>query len=221
MKELYIFITLIVLVIFYFSNCITMFNIENLRNDLKFTQNFTDRHSHNWKKISKKFIGKPNVKMLELGTFEARSSKYFLDHILTGKNSNIVTVDVKPDITKYSKDNIKIMDASYSNFEFVKENFITFLAKEIADNKKYDIIYQDGGKISLTTLYQLICSYYLLKSGGILIIDDYEWVNKNNNKNFKRNNDDTPKKAVDTFIEFVKNDITILHKGYQFILKKN
>lgn len=136
---------------------------------------------------------------------------------MTLKNSELVTVDIKPDITKHSLSNINQMKDHYSNsnFNFIKADFKTFLAEEISLDRKYDIIYQDGGKLSLTTMYQLICCYYLLNSGGILIIDDYEWNNKS------QNNNDGPKEAVDTFIKFVKDDIIVLHKGYQVILKKN
>lgn len=218
----YLFVILIISsILILLSNNYLKENFKNKKINLKYSKNFTDRHTKNWLNVTKEFIKKPNVEMLELGTFEARSSKFFIDNILTGKNSKLVTVDFKPDITKYSLSNIKQMEDNYPNFNFIRADFKNFLAEEISLDRKYDIIYQDGGKISLTTMYQLICCYYLLNSNGILIIDDYEWVNKNNNKNLKLNNNEGPKEAVDTFIKFIKYDITILHKGYQLILKKN
>jgi predicted O-methyltransferase YrrM len=219
----YIFVILIIssiLILLSTNSLKEKFKSKNKIN-LKYSKNFTDRHTKNWLSVTKKFIKNPNVKMLELGTYEARSSKFFIDNILTGKNSELVTVDFKPDITKYSLSNINQMEDYYPNFNFIRADFKKFLAEEISLDRKYDIIYQDGGKLSLTTMYQLICCYYLLNSGGVLIIDDYEWVNKNKSKNNKLNNNDGPKEAVDTFIKFVNNDITLLHKGYQLILKKN
>ena len=218
----YIFIILIIsCILLLLSNKNFNEKFTNEKIVLTYSNNYTDRNTKNWLKVTENLINKPNVKMLELGTYEARSSKFFIDNILTGKNSELVTVDFKPDITEYSQSNINKMEKYYPNFKFIKADFKVFLAEEVSLNKKYDIIYQDGGKLLLTTMYQLICCFYLLNSGGILIIDDYEWKNKNVNKNDKLNNNKGPKEAIDIFYNFVKNDVTILHKGYQLILKKN
>jgi len=183
--------------------------------NLKFREDYTTQNIKKWKIILKIFIDEPNIKMLELGTFEGRSSKFFIDNILTGSNSTLISVDFNPDITEYSKNNITQLQNFYKNFKFIKADFIKFLANEILQENRYDIIYQDGGKMSLITLYQLICCFYILKSGGILIIDDYEWGDG------KTNEDGKPKLAVDIFVNLVKNDITILDIGYQFALMKN
>ena len=50
--------------------------------------------AHLFEKYLAEFTGKPEIKALEIGAFEGRSAIWFMDHILTGTNSEITTIDV-------------------------------------------------------------------------------------------------------------------------------
>ena len=53
----------------------------------------------------------------------------------------------------------------------------------------------------------------LLKTGGFLVFDDYEWMPHLPPAQ-------TPKKAIDTFLELLEGKFSTFIKSYQVIIKK-
>lgn len=162
------------------------------------------------------------IQMLEIGCFEGRSTLWFLENILTHAMSKIVVVDnfkgdgqqedmgvTVPDLRKRFEENVK---------EFRKKIYICEGdSKNVLRNLKtlYDIIYVDGSHHQADTMLDMVLSYDLLKSGGIMVIDDYamQYQDKNN-VNYE------PKVAIDAFVRVFDGRIQELHKGWQYIFKK-
>lgn len=80
-------------------------------------------------------------------------------------------------------------------------------------NNRYDIVYIDGNHRSLNVLMDAMFSWRYLKTGGMLIFDDYEWQPQ-------KRPEETPKMAIDIFLKNPQSQITLLHKGYQVIVQK-
>ena len=149
------------------------------------------------------------VHVLELGTYEGRSAFYMLEHFCGHPHSTITTVDFEK--RHNLEHNLNLCDTS--KLQFVHEDFFNILPRLLTEHKLYDLIYIDGGKDSTLTIFQIVNSWRLLKSGGILYMDDYLWKNKSGST-------ERPKEAIDCFLFLYKNDFTILFKNYQVAVQK-
>lgn len=173
--------------------------------------------------VLEKYRGKNNIKFLEIGSFEGYGTNYFVENFLQGENSEITCID--PWI-KYSQSTITninewdnvINEETYnifinntkgnSNKIIVKRG----LSKDILPllNEKYDFIYIDGDHSEKAVWIDATLSFKLLKVGGIMIFDDYEW----------NEGDKSPKKAVDKFLNDYSTKIRVIHVAYQVCIEK-
>jgi hypothetical protein len=58
-----------------------------------------------------------------------------------------------------------------------------------------------------------VASWVLLKEGGIMIFDDYEWEPD-------KPPEERPQIAIDIFLRGFRHQVELLHKGYQVIVRK-
>jgi predicted O-methyltransferase YrrM len=173
----------------------------------------------NWTKWLAGFKGKPNLQFLEIGCFEGRATTWLLENILTNSSSFITVIDTfegSLEFTDYQKKDM---------FEIFSENIKEYRQKVIISKgysqellrekklKYYDFIYIDGSHIAPDVLEDTILAWGLLKVGGIMVFDDYEWHHHKNPLML-------PKIAVDSFLEVFKGKYQLIHKGYQLAIKK-
>lgn len=182
--------------------------------DYVYTQDYVTYKTEIWTKFLSPFIGKPNVRYLEIGVFEGRSLIWMLENILTDDSSNAVAIDpfhlwhikFKPFYDTFMH-NLKISGlASKINFiqGFSQDQFVNLA------NQKFDIIYVDGHHDATQVLLDLNGVKNLLKSDGLLIIDDYLWVSDEPSVTT------SPKEIID--IWFSKNpEFKIIYNGYFLI----
>jgi predicted O-methyltransferase YrrM len=78
-------------------------------------------------------------------------------------------------------------------------------------NMIFDFIYVDGSHTMLDSYVDLILSWSLLSSNGILAIDDVLWRNGSN---------DRPKESVDIFLKRYRDQYLILSSDYRVFLQK-
>ena len=183
---------------------------------------------------------KEEIHILEIGSFEGKSTVWFIDNILKNEKSTITCIDpwmnyylstdsfnsydektkTKSGID-YIKDDIKgnflnnINQTGFSN----KVNMIQGLShlelpKLLNESKKYDYIYIDGNHTSPFVLTDAIMSWYLLKPDGLLIFDDYKW------DNFGGPKTTSPKLAVDSFVSCFEDYIEVIWVDWRYIVKK-
>tara|TARA_B100001996_G_scaffold134868_1_gene102614 strand:- start:1784 stop:2359 length:576 start_codon:yes stop_codon:yes gene_type:complete len=157
----------------------------------------------------KDFLSKKNapINILELGTFEGRSAFYMLDEFCSHKDSTITTIDFT--VRKNLEYNLSI--CNNPKFTFIHDDFFNILPKLLTNNKKYDLIYLDGGKNSKITLFSIVNCWELLGKNGILYLDDYEWgLDKK----------ERPKEAIDFFLSLYHDEYTLILKNFQVAVKK-
>jgi predicted O-methyltransferase YrrM len=82
----------------------------------------------------------------------------------------------------------------------------------------FDLIYVDGSHDRDDTMLDTVLSWRILKDGGIIIWDDYNIFEAM--KDHFAHEDQNPKPAIDTFLAWHKDEIEILHFGYQVIGRK-
>jgi predicted O-methyltransferase YrrM len=81
------------------------------------------------------------------------------------------------------------------------------------DKNYFDFIYVDGSHKAKDVLIDAVQSFYSLKKNGIMTFDDYEW-SPYNDENLH------PKKGINIFLDLFKDEIELIHKKYQVIIKK-
>lgn len=183
-----------------------------------------DWFSHNVPHIEKYLShlkGKPYVEGLEIGCWEGRSSLWFLLNILTGTGANLTCVDsfqgnpenklegYERDVEDIFVENMRL--AGVSDRVHLKRQ-ISNVALKFLHTANFDFIYVDGSHNPKDVLTDLVLSWLLLKSGGIMIMDDYQFCDPRVGSE--------PKPAIDAFYNIFKKDLIVLHTDWQVIWRK-
>lgn len=180
----------------------------------------------------------PN-KILEIGSFEGKSTVWFIEKYITNENKSITCIDpwlnynhseislhTYADVSDdRNYDNNEIKNRFLSNIELTgKSSQVKILhglshielPKLNVNDEKFDLIFIDGNHTASFVLTDAVYCWWLLNDGGIMIFDDYLWIHE------KNNNQSVPKFAIDSFIECFKGYLDILHiSEYAVIRKKN
>jgi predicted O-methyltransferase YrrM len=98
--------------------------------------------------------------------------------------------------------------------EVIKRTSYAGLAKLIEIGYVFDFIYIDGDHTAGAVLTDACMAWPLLKSGGIMLFDDYHWNPEGYNVYQK------PKIGVDAFSHVFKDQFEVLHDGYQIAVQK-
>ncbi|MFW6311086.1 MAG: class I SAM-dependent methyltransferase [Nanoarchaeota archaeon] len=176
-------------------------------------------HHNNFKKIAKYFKKNRQVSIIEIGTYEGRTSEWLIKNI---GNSNIIAIDPDPCTNFY-----KNVEELYETSRF---NWIKGYSHEVLHSLKgnmFDFIYVDGSHHASSVLEDAILSWRLLKNNGILLFDDYlmkvmdDWFYKS----YKEFNESFvwqhPKHAIDAFLSIYKGQYKMFIDNYQVgIIKK-
>lgn len=175
----------------------------------------------NFEKSLLPMAGNP-LKFLEIGTFEGMAAVWMLENVLTHKDSYLVIVDP----FAY----LGVGDATLK-FDVIRKNFNENIAPykdkvilhELTSEQawprllnledKYDAIYIDGSHKTSDVLMDAVCAWMLLKKNGILIFDDYPWGG--GNPPHVR-----PKPAIDAFLFAYQDQLELLIKNNQVVVKK-
>lgn len=165
-----------------------------------------------WKKVLSNFEGQPNIDYLEIGVYEGGSLLWLLENILTHPTSTATAIE--PFVKGNLLTNLKMSGLKHK-VEII-EGYSQIELKNLPSSS-FDIIYVDGDHHYTATLTDAILSWPLLKTGGILIFDDYGHLCKDVDFCYP---DDKPKEAIDNFVSRYSNYVDIIHVGYQFIIRK-
>jgi len=173
---------------------------------------------------------------LEIGSFEGKSTIWFLDNILQNENSTITCVDPwmsysqdqdslnsyfkeenEWDLTKRKTKEIflhNIVESGDSSKVTIRQGFSDkVLPCLITEQKMYDIIFIDGNHTAPYVMMDSIMSWPLLKKGGIMIFDDYAW-GLDNLPTLR------PKESVDYFMLSFSDYIKEIYCDYRRMIKK-
>jgi predicted O-methyltransferase YrrM len=179
---------------------------------MTYSNQWFDKHINNWQKLILPVI-KENISILELGSYEGRSSVWIHENIVVPKNGTIDCVDhwVSPQIESSFDENIK-----NTSIKKYKSNFLPFLINAINQEYKYDLIYLDGDHSASATLQHGVLSWLLLKDNGILIFDDYKWTMPENKKHLYLD----ARIGIDSFLSSYEKEYNLIHKNRQVMVQK-
>ena len=187
---------------------------EELKTNYIFSVDWFSCYIHNWTHFLKELKDKPNLRFLEIGSYQGRSTVWLLENILTHDTSSITCIDTfegSAEHFEYHQNDLQTLFQVFShniskfkNKVNIIKNKSQIALKQI--NEEYDFVYIDGDHTASSVIEDAILSFSLLKKGGIMIFDDYEWKD--------------PKRAIDAFLSIYADKINILFISTQVYIEK-
>jgi hypothetical protein len=140
-----------------------------------FTAGWHMLHVRDWENHLKELKGKPNIHALEIGSYEGLSAIWQLENILTDPTSTITCIDIfdVKEIEDRFDRNIKATGVAnkVKKLKGSSEKMLRGLNLE-----QYDYVYIDGSHMPKWVLSDAVLSWDLLKKGGLMIFDDYHFI---------------------------------------------
>lgn len=175
---------------------------------MTFTVDWFSVHIPIWKeKVLPKLTSTvPNY--LEIGSHEGRSLLWMMENV-----PGLIATAIDP-IPDHDTWNMFIGNVGGKVRTFRKNS--SEILPRLASTEEvgtFAAIYIDGSHYSHDVLYDIVLSWRLLRSGGVMICDDYGWLI--DEEEIKR-----PKPAVDAFLTCYRTQYKVLHIGYQFMIEK-
>jgi FkbM family methyltransferase len=219
------------------------YTIYHLRDKLCRQDNLNYAGMYNWthdlppnsKSIFENVIlsikNKTDPEILEIGTYAGTSLIYMLQMLPLAKavaidrwKSYDEDVDGKKVETLANLENINVKNIFDKNIlkAGMKDRITCMqgdsekcLTQLLIDNKKFDFIYVDGSHRCLDCFLDCVLSWKILKTGGIMAIDDYQY--KKDDKNIL----EIPFYGVNEFLKKYQNELKIISIGYRVFIQKN
>lgn len=177
-----------------------------------FTEDWFSKHKDHWNKLLNKYKHK-KATFLEVGCFEGKCSVWLLENILTNPGSKLYCIDHFLQKNNKNENTYSIFTHNTARWES-KINLMKGYSFDMLKliKTKFDFIYIDAGRHSKNVLEDLVLSWNLLKSDGIIVIDDYT-----NNKEHDVN---CPRKAIDSFMDIYAHELKVIQTKWQVVFKK-
>jgi predicted O-methyltransferase YrrM len=164
--------------------------------------------------------------ILEIGTFEGAFPCWALENY---PHIDFYCIDSWENSNGYQENIDRVYKTFCENTKNLRKNLnLTVLKKDSRDGlldlsedhiEYFDLIYIDGSHKPDIVLSDAVLSYHLLKTGGIMIFDDYLWVDGYREHSISY----SPKLAVDSFVNSYFNKLEILSQydaGRIYVRKK-
>jgi glycosyltransferase involved in cell wall biosynthesis/predicted O-methyltransferase YrrM len=183
---------------------------------------WTTRHFHLWEDHLAQRRHEP-LDILEIGSWEGRSAIFFLRYFPNGRLTCIDTFEGSAEHRQREKWSSQLshiesrFDANLLEFrdriEKIKSTSYRGLARLAVAERSFDVVFIDGSHHSADTMTDAVLSWPMLKDGGVMIFDDYDW-------NFEVSEIEKPMLGVDGFLATRAGRYRELHRGYQLIIEK-
>ncbi len=184
----------------------------------QFTNNWFASTSFYWSQLFENLHWNPEAPhvVVEIGCFEGQSTCWILNNLLKNPDSALYCIDT------FEAGTLDVFSRNVSLTK--KEDLIHLhigrsqhaLCLLVQDEVICDFIYVDGSHRSKDVLTDATISWLLLKSGGLMIFDDYHWRWPGNSTL------DNPKLGIDSFVNCFSDEIQVLNtpQNYQLCLLK-
>ncbi|MGH1590373.1 class I SAM-dependent methyltransferase [Methylobacterium phyllosphaerae] len=197
----------------------------------EFREDWFSYNIENWEKIFHNVQWDVGLKktVVEIGSFEGRSSVWILENLLKNPDSVMHCIDTFEGGQEYSFEQVdglydrflkNIASAGGSRKVIVHRTLsIRALTNLMAANCTADFVYVDGSHEAPDVLGDLVLSFAMLKKGGVIICDDYLW---NVGDRFRNDLIQSPKIAIDSFTNIFHKQIEIFRDQslYQLAFRK-
>lgn len=159
-------------------------------------------------------------RILEIGSFEGRSTTHFIEQLKELETLEITCIDTW-------QGGIEHEGLDFQNIESNFDQNVAIAAKKFRGNLKinkrkgdsivelsrlivegdgnYDFVYIDGSHVAMDVLADAVLAFHLARVGAVLIFDDYK------GGDFENKPYECPRVAVDSFINVMENRLNILY----------
>lgn len=182
----------------------------------RFTAGWHKRRAAKWARALAPYQGKANLRYLEIGVFEGRSLVWMLEHILTDPSSTATVIDPFSDEYEQNFD-ANVAAAGAEQRVTKRKGFSETELRALAPDS-FDIIYVDGSHTADDVLLDAMLSWDLLREGGVVIFDDYQWAGRPGGGVIPA--ELRPEVAVDAFVSAHRYEIASVDKGPQVFVTK-
>jgi SAM-dependent methyltransferase len=166
--------------------------------------------------------GTPGLRFLQIGAFTGDASVWMLENILTGDDCALIDVDTWQgsdegihrtfdweDVRSiYCHKVEKFRDGRLYDHVGTSEGFFESESLYGVHGCAFDFVYIDGSHDSYDVLNDAVNAYRVLKVGGLLAFDDYNWQTGHGAAR-------DPKTAIDAFAEIYGDRLELLTAGPQ------
>lgn len=176
-----------------------------------FTSDYVSRHIPDWQALFEDYRGQPDVRILEIGSYEGRSAIWFLENVLTHPTASLVCVDFFNPFFFSMRFDHNIRVSGRSNQVTKLKGHADAIVYTLPLNY-FDIIYIDGSHDAADVLMDAMLCWRRVKLGGIILFDDYLWAPETPPT-------ERPQMAIDFFLESFEGRYEILWKQYQVAIR--
>jgi predicted O-methyltransferase YrrM len=188
----------------------------------QFKETWFDVHIVPWcVAFSKIFNTAEPVKILEIGSWEGRSTLFFLTYFTQAR---LTAVDTWAGSDELQNDPTLKLQSLEARFDHNLAPCATRLAKRkgsslcvlpqlLEEEREFDLIYVDGSHFADDVLTDGLNAWRLLKPGGVMIFDDLVWK-------YYRRARDNPAWPIKVFLKYHSGKYEILSVTTQIILQK-
>jgi predicted O-methyltransferase YrrM len=178
----------------------------------EFTSDWFSHCIPHWEELLGRLVGKPSLAFLEIGSHEGRSALWLLDNVLTHPTAMLTCIDLWLDPAAERRFDANIVASGRSNqvrkIKSPSQRILPHLAE-----RSFDVAYIDGSHEAADVLLDGLLTLPLVKPGGLLIFDDYEW---NPPSEAPRH---LPKPAIDAFLALNDWRLDELNRGWQIAVR--
>lgn len=189
--------------------------------DKQYTQDWCSAHFPLWQQVLAPLAGKP-IRALEIGVFEGRSTVWFMENILTHPDARLKWVDTFEGGSDHAGMDLSGLERRFLDNVALFGDKVSGRARKSMDALKqysdspgslFDFIYIDGSHEAPDVLADAVLAWPLLKPGGFMGFDDYQW------QKFPEP-ERRPKLAIDSFLAVMRRECEVVHKGFQVWVQK-
>lgn len=158
------------------------------------------------------------VRILEIGSWEGRSTLFLLSYFTQG---HLTAVDTWAGSKYHHYRDLQDLEARFdanlapcaARLTKRKGSSLHVLPQLLDEEQKFDVVYVDGSHFADDVLTDGITAWRLLNEGGVLIFDDFLWPAYARARA-------NPGWAINLFLKYHRGEYKILNAYYQIILQK-
>ncbi len=173
----------------------------------QFTHDWFTHNIASWETQLQPYVNQP-VHGLEIGSFEGMSACWLLDHLLTHPQAKLTCIDLF--FQESFEANVRLTGSAQKLIKQIGDSH-QILAK--LPSETYDFIYIDGCHLADHVRRDAELAWRLLKVGGILIFDDYQYIDGNHPGQ-------ETYRGINAFLETAKQQLAVVHQDYQVMVRK-
>lgn len=162
------------------------------------------------------------ARMLEIGSYEGMSACYALWRLPDAHITCVDTFEGSPEDLVVDVDLATLGEVFEKNIALVDASRVRTLVGDsrrvllelVEAGERFDLVYVDGSHVALDVLVDSAYAWQLLRTGGFLVWDDYEWAALGMDPLLR------PGVAIDRFLDLVDGKYELQRRYMQVVIRK-